>query len=51
MLAALRLWFARREATILAGDATDRLPVDTDWTWLDEVAPWREADNDSADAA
>lgn len=55
MLDALKLWFVRREATILAGHLAgrddDRLPLDADWGWLDEVAPWAEADNDQIDAA
>lgn len=51
MLDALRLWFARREAAVLAIDNTDRLPLESDWSWLDDVAPWQEADNDETDAA
>lgn len=51
MLDALRLWFIRREAAALTSDGTDRLALESDWSWLDDVAPWHESDNTDADAA
>ena len=50
MLDALRLWFARREAVAVDGGNAAGLPLEADWGWLDEVAPWDEADNDEVDA-